>query len=173
MMLESWEPRYIRSLSPLAGKIANGSFRLQTIWTEIRATLSGQQTWAEFFSRRVQVVKLLHKLGLGPDADERSRLRFEAYSDQERHDGRMQIYLEGLARAYHANPYLGRATIVRARREPAGWGLDRLFGWTRLLRGQASLVAVAGDHTSMLQRPGVADIATALGAKHAAASENR
>jgi thioesterase domain-containing protein len=65
-------------------------------------------------------------------------------------------------RAYQARPYPGRVTLFRAEERPSGDPPTADMGWARLALGGVDIIAVPGDHLSMMHEPHVAILAQKL-----------
>jgi amino acid adenylation domain-containing protein len=68
--------------------------------------------------------------------------------------------------SYAPRPYDGRMTIIRAADNvfDSQTAIDDGLGWKVLARGGCDVVDVSGDHLSILDEPGVWEVATALAA---------
>jgi acetoacetyl-CoA synthetase len=65
------------------------------------------------------------------------------------------------ASAYEPRPYAGDATYFRAARQLRS-PIDQVNGWSRLVRGELSVVRVDGDHRDMMYEPLVSHLGDAV-----------
>ena len=73
-------------------------------------------------------------------------------------------YLRSRTDRYEPQPYRGRITLFRSTHEPTGWWFDPLAGWGRYASEGVELVIVPGNHFTMFQDPGCAQMASRMGA---------
>ena len=66
--------------------------------------------------------------------------------------------------SYQPRPYAGRMTIIRAKSSvfDSDHAVATGLGWNDVAQGGFDVVDVPGDHLSILEEPGVVDVAMAL-----------
>ncbi len=158
-LIDSWVPRYI-SRQPFPRRlISDYTLRWQLFYADWKKMRAGHQTFADFVSNRIFVQRFKRSLANGRPArwDEG---RSEAIDfNRENYDLWLLHYLQGLTDVYQPGMYEGRLTLFRSTLEPTGWFFDPLAGWGQFVRRGVGLHIVTGDHHTMFQDPGAAEMA--------------
>jgi hypothetical protein len=123
----------------------------------IRCAGSGRQTFTAFVNQRILVLRMgalfTGKPAL-PAAMEGSNVQ-----GPEDYDRWLLEYLQATTYRYEPRIYPGRMTLFRSTREPTGWLFDPLAGWGTFAAQGVQLELVEGNHFTMFQDPGAAQMA--------------
>ena len=158
-LIDSWVPRYI-SRQPLPRRwVSNFSLRMQLFYADWRKMRTGQLSFSEFADKRGSLQRLWRSW-----THKRPQSWSEKHSEtvdfsRENYDVWLLHYLQGLADVYQPGMYDGQLTLFRSTLEPTGWFFDPLAGWSEFARQGVALKIVTGDHHTMFQDPGAAQMA--------------
>ena len=162
-LIDTWLPRYFARLPVWRRVIGNQSMRWQMTRFEWRKFTSGQQSFRDFFNRLITVRRaqaLLERIaGTAASAEPQQ----PAIAPQD-YDQWLLQYLRSRTDRYEPQPYRGRITLFRSTHEPTGWWFDPLAGWARYASEGVELVIVPGNHFTMFQDPGCAQMAARMAA---------
>jgi non-ribosomal peptide synthetase component F/thioesterase domain-containing protein len=156
LLMDSWVPRYFARLRPWRRLVGEASIRWQIVRADWRAVRERRQSLRSFFENRTTVKRVRRAFGSGPPTGAPSET---CPARPEDFDLWLLHYLQAVTSRYEPKLYTGRVTLFRSRREPTGWLFDPYAGWSPFVREGIDLVMVDGDHFSMFQQPGVAQIA--------------
>ncbi len=160
-LIDTWLPRYFARLPVWRRVIGSQSMRWQMTRLEWAKFTSGQQTLRDFFNRLITVRRataLLERIaGTAASAEPQQ----PAVAPQD-YDQWLLQYLRSRTDRYEPQPYRGRITLFRSSHEPTGWWFDPLAGWGRYASGGVELVIVPGNHFTMFQDPGCAQMAARM-----------
>jgi non-ribosomal peptide synthetase component F/thioesterase domain-containing protein/acyl carrier protein len=165
-LIDSWLPGYFDRLPLLRRLIGTYTLRWQLARADWRRFKSGQQTFAQFIEQRPSVhymrtllARLSGRKNRGPAAEA---------TGPEQYDKWLLEYLKSTTARYEPQPYPGRITLLRSTQEPTGWMFDPLAGWGRYAHS-VELAMVQGNHFTMFQDPGAAQMAEVMAPLIAAA----
>lgn len=150
VMVDTWNPAYFARMGRWRRRLAERSFGIQIILTEFGLALRGRITLWEFLRRRNAVRRLLAKppaaMPVGPAG--------EAYQAGRAFDDGILAQLERAATQYRPKPFSGRVLRIRSSQEPRGFGLDRRYGWGRMV-SDLRVASVPGDHLTVFLEPSI------------------
>lgn len=170
-LIDSWVPRYFTRLPWVRRVFGNYSLRWQLARADWRQYRSGQQTLQQFIDARPSLGKLRRLLGpLWGDAS--GAQVSEIAGGPEQYDRWLLEYLKTTTHRYEPGTYAGRVTLLRSKGEPTGWFFDPLAGWGSVVTGGIELAMVDGNHFTMFQDPGAAQMAQRMGPMLAAAKRS-
>jgi non-ribosomal peptide synthetase component F/thioesterase domain-containing protein len=162
-LIDTWLPRYFARLPVWRRLIGSQSMRWQMTRMEWAKFTAGQQTLRDFFNRLITVRRataLLERIaGTAASAEPQQ----PAVAPQD-YDQWLLQYLRSRTDRYEPQPYRGRITLFRSTHEPTGWWFDPLAGWGRYASEGVELVIVPGNHFTMFQDPGCAQMAERMAA---------
>jgi non-ribosomal peptide synthetase component F/thioesterase domain-containing protein len=162
-LIDTWLPRYFARLPVWRRVVGSQSMRWQMTRVEWRKFTAGQQTLRDFFNRLITVRRataLLQRIaGTAASAEPQQ----PAVAPQD-YDQWLLQYLRSRTDRYEPQPYRGRITLFRSTHEPTGWWFDPLAGWGRYASEGVELVVVPGNHFTMFQDPGCAQMAARMAA---------
>jgi thioesterase domain-containing protein/acyl carrier protein len=161
-LMDSWAPGYFSRLCLPRRWIGGNSLRWQLTRADWRRYRSGQQSFMQFLEQRHSVQKL-QRLWKRLSARTSRGQPTDATSGQEQYDKWLLEYLQITTKRYQPKPYSGRVTLFRSTLEPTGWLFDPLAGWGEYAQGGVDLVMVEGNHFTMFQDPGAAQMARHMG----------
>lgn len=162
-LIDTWLPRYFARLPLWRRVLGNQSMRWQMTRFEWRKFRSGQQSLKDFFNRLITVRRaqaLLERVAGTAASPEPPQ---PAIAPQD-YDQWLLQYLRSRTDRYEPQPYRGRITLFRSTHEPTGWWFDPLAGWGRYASEGVELMIVPGNHFTMFQDPGCAQMAARMAA---------
>jgi non-ribosomal peptide synthetase component F/thioesterase domain-containing protein/acyl carrier protein len=162
-LIDSWVPGYLARLPLLRRLIGTYSLRWELARADWRRFKAGQQTFAQFIDQRPSVQHLRALMG------RKDRQQVIEAAGPEQYDKWLLEYLKSTTERYEPKPYSGRITLFRSTHEPTGWMFDPLAGWGRFAQGGIELAMVEGNHFTMFQDPGAAQMAERMAPLIAAA----
>jgi hypothetical protein len=141
--------------------LAERAYRLGLIVADWRKTIAGQQSLGAFLRHRMAIKRLLEALGrASPDPPPAT---FENRSlSGEHYDHWLDGYLDQAASRYAPRPYAGRITLLCSSREPRGWFIDPLLGWSRFASAGIDKAVLEGDHFTVFQGDGLRQMAKSI-----------
>ena len=152
VMVDTWNPAYFARMGRVRRQVAERSYGWQIILTQFRKVLRGTLGMGEFLRDRNAVKRLVK----APAATEGPlSLAAQAYAAQQEFDTDLLGQLHAAAQLYRPRPYAGRVLRIRSSEEPRGFGLDRRYGWGRLVGDGLTLVTVPGDHLTIFMEPSI------------------
>jgi non-ribosomal peptide synthetase component F/thioesterase domain-containing protein len=166
-LIDSWVPRYFDRQPLLQRLIGNYSLRWQLAFADWRRYSSGQQTLGAFVRQRelVRRIRAIFRSQSAPPAQAAdaaaNRGRLGAAAPEE-YDRWLLEYLQAITYRYEPGRYAGRLTLFRSTHEPTGWLFDPLAGWGEFATGGVDLNLVEGNHFTMFQDPGAAQMAARM-----------
>ena len=152
VMIDTWAPDHRQRVGKLRGLLAATSYRVQWRYTEWR---SGRRRLVDMLFRskragsRRQIRDGYPHDAIAPDHDS----RYDWYID----------YLSAAAARYRPQPYDGSVLLIRTSDEPAGWFLDKQFGWGGIVTGPITIREAPGSHLSVFRHPHVEQLAGCIG----------
>ncbi len=167
-LIDSWAPGYFARLPLLRRLIGTYSLRWQLAHADWLRFRSGQQTFSQFIDQRPSVQKLRGVFGGLSGRKPRSETAATA-AGPESYDKWLLDYLQSTTNRYTPKHYAGRITLFRSKQEPTGWMFDPLAGWGPYAGGGVELAMVEGNHFTMFQDPGAAQMAARMAPLIAAA----
>ena len=162
-LIDTWLPRYFARLPVWRRVIGNQSMRWQMTRFEWRKFTAGQQTLKDFFNRLITVRRVQSLVERIAGSAASAEPQQPAIAPQD-YDQWLLQYLRSRTDCYEPQPYRGRITLFRSTHEPTGWWFDPLAGWGRYASAGVELVTVPGNHFTMFQEPGCAQMATRMAA---------
>jgi thioesterase domain-containing protein/acyl carrier protein len=156
-LMDSWVPRYFKRQTAWKRVIGERSLRWQFLRVDWHKLMRGEDSFERFLNKRTGLQSLLKRFRR-KDAETGE---VAAPSSPENYDQWLLAFLEGLTTRYEPQRYPGKVTLFRSLQEPTGWLFDPLAGWGRFA-DSVELHLVAGNHFSMFQEPGVAQIAAQM-----------
>lgn len=160
-LIDSWVPRYLQRLPKVRAFIGTYSMRLQIITRDWLKAVSGAQSLSTFFAKRM-IVKKISRFFLRKQ-HHAENIFLADYATSETYDQWLLTYLQKISLAYQPKIYPGKLTLLRSRREPAGWFAERTAGWQAFV-ADIEVFFIDGDHFTMFNEPGVVQMATQIAA---------
>jgi non-ribosomal peptide synthetase component F/thioesterase domain-containing protein/acyl carrier protein len=159
-LMDSWIPRYIDRQPPLRRLVSAYSLRWQLVLVDWKKLISGQKSFSAFFGNRTIVKKVLRLWARAtgrpqPFADSSAAGR----QSTEDYDRWLLHYLQELTARYEPGMYEGEITLFRSANEPTGWFFDPTAGWGNFTTRGVDMSKVTGDHFTMFQSTGAAQMA--------------
>lgn len=153
VMVDTWNPAYFSRMGRLRRQVAERSYGWQIILTQFGKVLRGRLPLGEFLRDRNAVKRLVR-----PPPEEAGPISAAArtYLAQQAFDADLLSQLHKAAQGYQPRPYAGHVLRIRSSEEPRGFGLDRRYGWGRLVGTGLSVVEVPGDHLTIFMEPSIA-----------------
>jgi len=166
-LIDSWVPRYFDRQPLLRRLIGNYSLRWQLASADWRRYSSGQQTLGAFVRQRelVRRIRAIFRSQSAPRAqaaDAAANRGLLGAAGPEEYDRWLLEYLQATTYRYEPGRYAGRLTLFRSTHEPTGWLFDPLAGWGEFAAGGVDLNLVEGNHFTMFQDPGAAQMAARM-----------
>lgn len=159
-LIDAWAPAFLRQLTSQRASLAQRSYRLQLVRADWQRVLQGRQRVRDFLGHRVMFKRLARHFGHVPA--EPIPPSFEnRHLSSEHYDRWLDGYLDAMAARYQPSLLDIPRALICSSRENRGWFLDPLMGWGRLLPA-AQLVALQGDHFTVFQSQGLAQMAHAI-----------
>jgi amino acid adenylation domain-containing protein len=160
-LIDAWAPGNRQRMSRLRGWLADHSYRLQLVLADWRRTGAGRQTLGTFLGHRVIVKHLLRAIGWNsPDV---AQVRFEdRHSSNERYDRWLDSYLDEAAARYAPRACKEKIALLCSAHEPRGWFLDPLLGWGPFVPAGINSAVLDGDHFTVFQGNGLAQMAKTI-----------
>jgi thioesterase domain-containing protein len=160
-LIDAWAPGNLQRMSRPRAWLAERAYRLGLIVADWRKTIAGQQSFGTFLRHRMAVKRLLEALGSAspdppPATFENRNLSGEHY------DHWLDGYLDQAAARYSPRPYDGRITLLCSSREPRGWFLDPLLGWSQFAPAGIDTATLDGDHFTVFQGNGLKQMAKSI-----------
>jgi non-ribosomal peptide synthetase component F/thioesterase domain-containing protein/acyl carrier protein len=159
-LVDSWAPGYFQQLPLLRRLIGTSSLKWQLLADDWRSWRIGHLSRSEFLARRLTLQRLLRLLRGSSSGPKSAGSR--QVDASESHDRWLLDYLQVRTARYEPRPYSGHVSIIRSTREPTGWLFDPYAGWGPFAAGGIDLTMVEGNHFTMLQDPGVTQMALAM-----------
>jgi non-ribosomal peptide synthetase component F/thioesterase domain-containing protein len=159
-LMDSWIPRYIDRQPPLRKFISCYSLRWQLTWQE----WGKARSVGEFISERASVQKLKRLWSRLARRTQYAHDEDSAQQTGEDYDRWLLSYLQELTSKYEPGTYSGVVTLFRSTKEPTGLLFDPEAGWGRFTTAGVKLFKVTGDHFTMFQNTGAAQMAEIIGA---------
>ncbi len=152
VMIDTWSPGYLQRQPPGRARLADWSYRWQTLVSDFRRNDDGllrtRMAFAlshlhDFVGRRIGRVVA------------RTPVMLE-------HQGAIDrvALLNAAARTATQRPFTGRICLFHRETMPSGRYLDPQLGWGDLAAGGIEVHPLPGDHFSMFREPGVTTMAT-------------
>ncbi len=159
VMVDAWNPAYFARMGRWRRQLAERSYGWQIILTQFGKMLRGRLGMGEFLRERNAVRRLvkppvMDEGPLSPAA--------QAYLAQQAFDADLLAQLHAAAQTYRPRPYDGNVLHICSSEEPRGFGLDRRFGWGRLVGDGLTRVIVPGDHLTIFLEPAIALLTRAV-----------
>lgn len=154
VMVDTWNPAYFAAMGTLRRRMADRSFSTQIILTELAQALAGRITLREFLMRRHSVRRLVRP----PQRDGLPSPAAAAYLADQAFDAELLRQLSAAAKRYRPRSYPGRVLHIASSDEPRGFGLDRRYGWGKLVGDGLARVTIPGDHLSIFLEPGISQM---------------
>ncbi len=161
-LIDSWVPRYLDRLPRVRALIGTYSMRLQIIARDWFKAVSGAQSLSSFFAKRM-LVKKISKIFF-PTQHNAENIFIADYANSETYDQWLLTYLQKISATYQPQTYPGKLTLLRSRREPAGWFAERTAGWQPFVADGVEVFFIDGDHFTMFNEPGVVQMAAQIAA---------
>ncbi len=154
IMIDTWSPGYLARQSRMQARLADWSYRWQSLLSDFRRGTShglrntldfGITRLREFITKRMPgvIVKRVVMLDNGGDIDP------------------IQL-LDAAARVSTQRPFTGRICLFHRDTMPQGRFLDPQLGWKDFAAGGIETYALPGDHFSMFRDPGVTTMAETI-----------
>ena len=161
-LIDSWLPNYFDHLPRLRRFLGSYSLRAQLIIADWRRVTASEKSFRAFLSERTLYKRLRRLFG---KSDEHSSSAEDEKITPESYDQWLLAYLQKLTKAYTPPPYDGGpVTLLRSRLEPTGWWFEEDAGWRRVARAGLDVQFVDGNHFTMFQEPGSAQMAAHVAA---------
>jgi amino acid adenylation domain-containing protein len=161
VLVDTYVPGYLRRKPWWRSLLADYSYRWKLIGRDWARSRAGQQSYASFLSHRMLVQRLLAPFGYKPPTDAPNSYEMRRLAP-ENYDQWLLAYLKRTMQEYEPKPYAGKLTLLRSAAEPTGRYLDFEMGWGPYAAGGVEVAVIEGDHFSMFQQPGVAQMAQRL-----------
>ena len=149
VLVDTWNPAYTAGMGSARRWLTERCYGAQVVLQDLAAVRQGKLSLSACIRQRNTMRRLLGPAAMqlppGPAAD--------AYRADRAFDEELSAQLKAAARAYRPLPWDGRVLHIRSAAEPAGYGLDRSFGWRGLFK--AETVTVPGDHYTIFLEPAV------------------
>jgi thioesterase domain-containing protein len=155
IMVDTWNPAYLNTMGKQRRKIAELSYGWQIILTGMAKVMRGMLPLVEFLRAR-NATKRLVRAPVAEDGPLSPAAK--AYLEHQAFDMDLQAQLHRAAQLYRPRPFDGRLLHIRSSEEPRGFGLDRRFGWGRLVGKGLQMVSVPGDHLTIFMEPSIASL---------------
>ncbi|MDP9064749.1 MAG: thioesterase domain-containing protein, partial [Pseudomonadota bacterium] len=162
-LIDSWLPNYFDRLPAPRRFVGAVSLRLQLIWADWRRVMSRKKPIRAFITQRM-LYKRLHRWATGAPADGAAALDKETAATPETYDQWLLAYLQRVTKRYTPKPYRGAVTVLRSRLEPTGLFFQPDAGWGAVATGGVDVRFVDGDHFTMFQEPGSAQLSAHVAA---------
>ena len=156
-LIDSWVPNYFKRQPALRGMVASYSLRAQLILADLRRMTSGEKSLWAFLSERTLFKRLKRLFSRSGRSAEESLTNGQA--TLQTYDQWLLAYLQRLTAAYVPKRYGGRVTLLRSELEPTGWFFQEHAGWQEFVPNGLEVKFVAGNHFTMFQDPGSAQMA--------------
>ncbi|WP_428378012.1 condensation domain-containing protein [Lichenicoccus sp.] len=155
VMIDTWSPGYLQRQPPGRARLADWSYRWQTLVSDFRRNDDGVLQ-----TRMAFVLSHLHdfvgrRLG-------RVVARAPVMLEHQGNIDRVAL-LDAAARTATQRPFTGRICLFHRESMPSGRYLDAQLGWGDLAAGGIEVHPLPGDHFSMFREPGVTTMATIVG----------
>ncbi len=151
VLVDTWNPTYGASMGRVRRWLSERSYGLQVIASDFARVLQGELSLHTCLRQRNMAQRLL-----GPMEVALSGPAAETYRANKAFDEELGSKLASACAQYHPKPFAGRVLHVRSATEPYGFGLDRRFGWGRML--EADYVVLRGDHYTIFLEPTVHEL---------------
>jgi thioesterase domain-containing protein len=155
-LIDSWVPGYFDRLPRVRGTIAALSLRAHLIFADWCRVLARETSMRNFINNRT-IFKKLRALFSDAAAVGESNARPE-----ETYDQWLLTYLQGLSARYEPRPYHGKITLFRSKREPTGFFFKEHAGWGDFTAAGVDVRFIDGNHFTMFQDPGAAQMAACV-----------
>ena len=161
-LIDSWLPNYFDHLPRLRRLLGSYSLRAQLIIADWRKVTASGKSFVTFLTQRTLYKRLQRLFGASPE--QRDLGADDQQATPESYDQWLLAYLQRLTKSYTPKPYDGPVTLLRSRLEPTGWWFQKDAGWNRVSRSGVDVQFVDGDHFTMFQEPGAAQMAAHVAA---------
>ncbi|TLU70847.1 non-ribosomal peptide synthetase [Lichenicoccus roseus] len=154
VMIDTWSPGYLRRQPPAQARLADWSYRWQTLTTDFRRNNTGSfGSTLSFIGTRLQdfIGRRIGRLG-------RMVSRAPVMLEHEGSVDRVAL-LNAAASTSTQRPFTGRICLFHRDTMPSGRFLDPQLGWDDLAAGGIEVHPLPGDHFSMFREPGVTTMA--------------
>ena len=155
VMIDTWSPGYLRRQPPMRARLADWSYRWQTLVSDFRRNDDGLLR-----TRTAFVLSHLHDF-VGRRIG-RVVARAPVMLEHQGSIDRVAL-LNAAARTATQRPFTGRICLFHRDSMPSGRYLDTQLGWGDLAAGGIEVHPLPGDHFSMFREPGVTTMATIVG----------
>jgi len=159
-LVDSWVPGYFKRQAVGRRLIGAYSLRWQQLLADWRAWRTGRMNRAEFLANRLTLQRLLQLFPLSRSGA--ARAAAQTVPTPESYDRWLLEHLQACNARYEPRPYGGHISLIRSTREPTGWLFDPNAGWSPFATEGVNLTLVEGNHFTMFQEPGVAQMAEAI-----------
>jgi thioesterase domain-containing protein/acyl carrier protein len=160
-LIDAWAPGTSMRMSRPRAWLAAGSYRLQLIIADYRKTLSKQQSLGAFLLHRTFVRRVLRALGR-PLAEPPPATFESRHLSGEQYDHWLDSYLDEASSRYAPIPCKEKVLLLCSSREPRGWFLDPLLGWGPFIPAGVEAAVLDGDHFTVFQGNGLAQMAKTI-----------
>ena len=148
VLVDTWNPAYPASMGRIRRELTERSYGMQVIGSDFVRVARGELSLHTCLRQRNMATRLL-----GPMKTALSGPAAETYRANKAFDEAIGQKLASACAVYCPRPFSGRALHVRSASEPCRFGLDRRFGWGRML--EADYVVLPGDHYTIFLEPTV------------------
>lgn len=155
VLVDTWNPAYPAGMGPLRRRLTERSYGLQVIGSDFVRVARGELSLHTCLRQRNIATRLL-----GPMKTALSGPAAETYRANKAFDEAIGRKLASACAQYRPRPFSGRTLHVRSASEPCRFGLDRRFGWSRML--DADYVVLPGDHYTVFLEPTVHQLTRAV-----------
>ncbi len=150
VLVDTWNPAYLAQMNRLRRLVAERSYGLQIILTELGKVRRGRMTLRAFLRRRNVIQHFMVEPDeVAPGAAPAGYLADRAF------DQALLNQVKQASGRYRPRPYDGAVLLIRSSEEPAGYGLDQRFGWRPVVGGGLRMRTVPGSHFSIFLEPAI------------------
>ncbi len=163
VVLDGWAPGHSSGMPSLKRKLMNQYYRVLVAMEASKQALRGEVKLGHWLQKRINIRKnkARQRALLQSAYNHRSVSVEERPEAMESYGQWLFAYLDRLTQQYEMKPYPGEVLVLRSACEPRSRFLDWQMGWGQFAES-VKVDVIDGDHWSMLQDPGAAQIAQHL-----------
>ena len=150
VLVDTWNPAYPASMGPVRRWLTERSYGLQVVMSDFVRVARGEMSLHTCLRQRNLASRLLGPMRTASGLTGKAA---DAYRANKAFDEEIGRKLGAACAQYRPSAYAGHVLHVRSATEPCSLGVDRKFGWAKLI--DAQYIVLPGDHYTIFLDPGV------------------